>query len=185
MKKKNHKKNLIVITILIILVLSIYYAEGDRIKYLKTEIGSHSSELATEQNELDAKIDNLNLIRGVYQENISEFNELKTGDKYHLHDPIYEEVLNFIERDDSSSAREMIDSAKSQGIRCAYVLVYAGSFGSYPIVGFNTIENGMVYFEDGTDYQVIPEIGKTYTSCVVGNPYLPSYTSITDILAIW
>lgn len=183
MKKKSHKKSLIVITILIILTLSIYYVEGERIKYLKTEVASHTLELDIKQNELDTKRDYLDTIRAEYQENISEFNELKTGDKYHLHYPLYEEVLNFIEQDDSS-LREMIDNAKSQGIRCAYVLIYTGS-GEYPVIGFNTIDNGMVYFEDGTDYQVIPEIGKTYTSCVVGDPYLPSYTVITDILTIW
>jgi len=183
MKKKNHIKILVIFTILIIFTLSIYYFQGGGIKYLKTEIASRSSELDTKQSEFSAKAGYFNIIKAKYQENTSELNKLEIGDKYHLHDPIYEEVLNFIEQDDSS-LREMIDNAKNQGIRCAYVLIYTGS-GQYPIIGFNTIDNGMVYFEDGTDYQVIPEIGKTYTDCVVGNPYLPSYTLITDILFIW
>jgi len=201
MKKKISTKILVGITALVIFLLMLYYGEENIIKSFNSEISSRSLELSTKTDELNSARDNLSLISANLQENISEYNELKSGDKYHLHDPIYEELLNFIENDYSSNDREVIDNAKSQGIRCAYVMVYVGGLtissmdgsvsssiggGMHTLVGFNTVDQGMIYFETGTDYQVIPIVGQDYTDCVVGNPYMSGiFDNITDILVIW
>jgi len=109
-------------------------------------------------------------------------------------------VVNFIKSDDSKTIEALIEKAKKQGLRCAYVeveivgsprVVLLGETSPseyYPVVGFNTIDKGMVYFEPVTDYRVFPEIGKKYVDCVEGKPYLPPILvndTITDILIIW
>ena len=62
------------------------------------------------------------------------------------------------------------------------------SRGVYYLVGFNTVDEGMVYYEATTDYRVFPEIDKKYVDCVEGNPYASSLITndeIIDILIIW
>ena len=57
------------------------------------------------------------------------------------------------------------------------------SFGAYYIVGFDTIDEGMIYFEPGTDYMLTPEIGKTYISCFEEQIYtIGICDTIEDIL---
>jgi hypothetical protein len=164
----------------------------DDISDTLTEIDSKNEQIRLtkihiddKQNEINSTTEYLNLKESQLEKNGSELKQLKSGDKYHLHNPIFKEVEEFILKDYSTNELASVENAKNQGIRCAYVLVYVDSSGMYPLVGFNTLDKGMVYFETKTDYRVIPEIGKSYTSCVVGNPYASSVDSITDILAIW
>ena len=113
-----------------------------------------------------------------------------------------EEVTNFLREDKTDSneyvvdtyvcshfARDVNTNADSQGIRCAYVDVrYPDS--AHAIIAFNTIDNGLVYFDPSTDDRVRPIMGKEYWRCIEPKPGYyyekPSFDdTIVDILVIW
>jgi hypothetical protein len=94
--------------------------------------------------------------------------ELKLSDNYNLHNPTYNEADNFMKNDDSNKISDVINNAKSQGLRCAYVTVNFDDGYHLGLIGFETRDEGMVYFEYVNDFQVIPEIGKEYANCIVG-----------------
>jgi hypothetical protein len=81
------------------------------------------------------------------------------------------------------------NNAEQAGYRCAYVeLRYVGS--GHAIIAFDTIDQGLVYFEPQSDERVIPEIGKRYYQCVIPRPgysyEAPDFDdTIRDILVIW
>jgi len=123
------------------------------------------------------------------QENTSKLQELKSGDKYHLHDPLWSEVLEFLHYNEETDIQKMIDDAKNQGLRCAYVEVIM-ELGVFELLGFNTLDYDMVYLEYDTYYLVYPEIGLYYFDCVEDLPYghsIPEYNDmmITKILVMW
>lgn len=178
--------------------LLIYYVEGEFNKSIKAEIITDSFKLIEVEYEQNVTKQYLNLIQNHLAENNSKLSQLKSGDIYHLHDPTKQEVINFIDSYGTASLKNLIDTAKSQGIRCAYVLAYTSGLtvvgenspivggGSYPLIGFDTLDYGMIYFEAETQYQVEPKIGKGYTYCVVGEPYFPGvFDTISDIIIIW
>ena len=112
----------------------------------------------------------------------------KPGDTYQLHDPIFSDVTQFTSNDTSVNITLELHHAKEQGIQCAYVVVQiiSSSNGEYELIGFNTVDEGMVYFEPTTDYQVFPVIGHRYNDCVQGAPYSsPFDDTITSIVEIW
>ena len=80
-----------------------------------------------------------------------------------------------------------VHNAKKHGIRCAMVVMYFdGSDTGHAIVGFNTVDRGMVYFEIGTDYSVSPNVGKKYGDCLDGDLDNEIYNDvIIDIIHIW
>jgi hypothetical protein len=139
------------------------------------------------------------------QQNISELEKLRSGDNYSLHDPTYNEVLNFIENDKTNEKNYIEDvfdceqfsqqvnaNAENIGIRCAYVIIYFyDTDAGHGIIGFNTVDQGMVYVEPQTDEWVenLKEGNDYWTDCLVpkGNYYYedsPNDT-IKEILLIW
>lgn len=201
MKKKNPKLILVFLAALIVVLFLIKYAEGEMISSIDYKIEKSLLNLTLEQSNVKSAINNLNNANMKLQENQTMLNNLKLGDDYYLHDPTYKEVMEFLKSNSCSSEKEMIEKAKIKGIRCAYVMVYVGgisiaevnggdtiSFGGgmYPLIGFNIVDRGMMYYEVNTEYQVMPVVGQDYTNCVVGDPYLPGINdTITDILEIW
>jgi len=134
-----------------------------------------------------------------------EIENLRTGNKYELHDPTYNEVASFIASDTTDEipfdfdtfdcenyVLEINNNAEDQGIRCSMVVMYFdGSDTGHAIVGFNTVDRGMVYVEPQTDDWVENlEIGNDYwTECVVPKPgYVYNeepYDTINEILIYW
>jgi len=58
------------------------------------------------------------------------------------------------------------------------------------MIAFNTIDEGLVYFEPATDERVRPFVGKRYYQCIEPRPgyYYPPPLyddTINDILVIW
>ena len=120
-----------------------------------------------------------------------------------MHNPTYHEVLNFIDDDEtnkipydeetfvcSNYAQILNDNAENKGIRCAMIDLYFEN-SAHQIIGFNTIDYGMVYFESQSDERVDNiDIGNDYwTECVVtGSGYYyeddPDDT-ITSYLIYW
>jgi hypothetical protein len=124
------------------------------------------------------------------------------GHGYNIQDPTYRQAVEFLREDDTDQneftddayvcshfARDLCNSAESQGIRCAYVgLIYAD--GGHAIIAFNTIDQGLVYFDPQSDDEANPVVDKHYYECIVpksGYYYeQPDYDdTILDILVIW
>jgi hypothetical protein len=212
-KEKNNRSTLkkISVILVVILILSFVFVNGHitlnkLYDDLVNEIKNLQNDLKeTGENLNDSKLE-LNLLNSNYEnktenlnENLTEIESLKSGNEYQLHDPLYDEVITFIDSDNSEDERILTEKAKTQGINCAFVVVnIVGSNivivgedpegASYSLAAFNTLDEGMVYFEAQTDYRVSPEIGKKYTDCVEGKPYWSDFMvndTITDILLIW
>jgi len=147
------------------------------------------------ENELLASDKNLNTVQNELsnienslQQKTLELENLQSGNEYELHDPLYEEVISFIENDTSPNTNQTIENAKKQGLRCALVEIIMGwQLYMYERIAFETVDNGTIYYETDKDYQIIPEMGKKYLDCVVGRPYeYETFDStIVDILKIW
>ncbi|MBN2240264.1 MAG: hypothetical protein JW712_10860 [Dehalococcoidales bacterium] len=127
------------------------------------------------------------------------------GHGYTLKDPTYAEAVSFLRSDLTSEnvydetgygiyvcshfSRDTCNNAEDAGYRCALVeLRYLTS--GHSIIGFNTIDRGMVFFEPQTDEVVIPVTGKRFYQCVLPSPGTfydePEYDdTIMDILVIW
>lgn len=141
-----------------------------------------------------------------YSEGYNQGLEAGTGHGYTLRDPTYEEAVAFMEEDKTSDneyddsdygvyvcshfARDVCNNAEAEGLRCAIVhLIYAEGAG-HAIVAFDTIDEGLVYFEAITDEKTNPEVGKRYYKCIETRPgfyYLPPEQddTIMDILVTW
>ena len=84
----------------------------------------------------------------------------------------------------------MCNNAEAEGLRCAIVhLVFPGTTG-HAVIAFDTIDEGLVYFEAISDERANPEVGKRYYKCIVpreGYYYpKPEYDdTIMDILVTW
>jgi len=113
-----------------------------------------------------------------------ELDLLKQGDKYSMHDPTYSEVVNFIAVDDTNTneyvpdvftcinfAQGVNNNAESIGIRCCVIHVEFET-NAHALIGFNTIDKGMVYVEPQSDEWVENfEVGNDYwTECIVPEP---------------
>jgi hypothetical protein len=141
-----------------------------------------------------------------YSEGYNQGLEAGTGHGYTLRDPTYEEAVAFMKKDKTSDneydysdygvyvcghfARDVCNNAEAEGLRCAIVhLIYAEGAG-HAIVAFDTIDEGLVYFEAITDERTNPEVGKRYYQCIEARPgyyYLPPEQddTIMDILVTW
>ncbi len=131
--------------------------------------------------------------------------EAGLGHGYTLKDPAYEEVITFLRQDKTDENRYIEDdygvyvcshfvrdvgnNAEEAGLRSAFVeLRY--SDGGHSIIAFDTIDEGLVYFDVQSDDRVRPVIGKRYYQCIEPEPGYyytrPSYDdTIKDILVIW
>ena len=131
--------------------------------------------------------------------------EVGLGHGYTLKDPTYEAVITFLGQDNTDEneyiegiygvyvcshfARDVGNNAEEAGLRSAFVeLRYLD--GGHAIIAFDTIDEGLVYFDVQTDERVRPVVGKRYYQCIEPKPGYyytrPSYDdTIKDILVIW
>jgi hypothetical protein len=193
MGKKNVKASIILIVFIVLLATvpaGGYYILNQSYSELKHEKQNLENELEITLDQLnDSNVElsqletEIEQYESSLQENISRLQPLKSGDECHLHDPVWSEVLEFLESNEDTDIKKMIDNAKKQGIRCAYVNAV------YELLGFNTLDYGMVYLEPATYYLVYPEIGANYFNCVYEQPYESSLSedeyTITEILVMW
>ena len=124
------------------------------------------------------------------------------GHGYTIQDPTYKQVTKFLKEDRTDKknykegiyvcshfARDVCNNAENEELRCAYVgLIYPE--GGHAIIAFNTIDEGLVYFDPQSDEEATPIIGKRYYKCVEPKPGYyyeePDYDdTIMDILVIW
>lgn len=146
--------------------------------YSKLEIEKQglSNELSSTQTELNEALQNL-------QENITQLEEARSGNKYEMHDPTYQEVYTFIALDKTDQipydedtfncmdyATMINNNAEGKGIRCCVIyLDFKDSAYSHSIIGFDTTDSGMLYYEPQSDERVMNlKVGNDYwTECVI------------------
>lgn len=179
-----------------------------------TELSVTRDELLVSKNKLQYTTDRLSSMEAelqVTKDSLSsveaELQAFKTrpaiqSGALRLHNPSFEEVTSFLAEDEtnfnqyvedeyicSHFVRDVNNNAESQGIRCACVLIYFPDR-AHAIMAFDTVDEGMVYFDAVTDERVRPVIGKKYWQCIEsGQGYhyeKPSYDdTIEDIIVIW
>jgi hypothetical protein len=140
-----------------------------------------------------------------YEEGYDEGIEDGLGHGYTLRDPTYKQAVSFLRRDKTDKneyiedtygiyvcshfARDVCNNAEAEGLRCAFVeLRY--SDGGHSIIAFDTIDEGLVYFDAITDEKTNPVVGKRYYKCIEPKPGYyygePDFDdTIMDILVIW
>jgi hypothetical protein len=168
---------------------------------LRSELESTQSYLADVEAELQLTNDNLANVEAELADTKDRLDAVE-ADALHLHNPTYEEALDFLERDRTDAneyiegeyvcshfAADVNNNAEKQGIRCALVDVRFPDSG-HAIIAFETTDEGLVYFEPLTDDRVRLVIGKRYYRCIEPEPgYIyskPSFNdTIEDIVVIW
>jgi len=140
-----------------------------------------------------------------YEDGYAEGIEAGAGHGYTLRDPTYKEAVTFLRGDRTDKnkyvedtygvyvcshfARDVCNNAEAEGLRCAFVeLRY--SEGGHSIIAFDTIDEGLAYFDAITDERVKPVVGERYYQCIeprAGYYYVkpPFDDTIMDILVIW
>jgi len=168
---------------------------------IKSELKSTQSHLLSTESELQSTNNYLLNIKTELEETKTRLANLQVG-AYNLHNPTFDEVIEFLEKDQTDQneyvegeyvcthfVRDVNNNAERQGVRTAIVLLTFPQQ-SHAIVGFNTVDKGMVYFDAITDDRVRPVIGKEYWRCVEprnGRHYTkPEFDdTIEDIIIIW
>ena len=178
------------------------------ISSLQTTVEDQASELAAAQDELQtikAELqgteESLSTVEDELEANALKLSAIQT-DPFNLHNPTFEEALDFLTEDRTDSneyteptyvcthfARDVNDNAESLGIRCAYVDIRY-SQQAHAIIAFDTIDEGLVYFEPASDERVRPVIGEAYWQCIEPSPGYryekPLFDdTIMDIVVIW
>ena len=124
------------------------------------------------------------------------------GHGYTLKNPTYRGAVAFLRRDSTDGnnfiedgyvcshfARDVCNNAEAAGLRCAFISLRYPD-GGHAIIAFETVDEGLIYFDPQTDEEVKPVIGKRYYQCVEPKPGYyyeePSFDdTIKDILVIW
>ena len=140
-----------------------------------------------------------------YEEGYDEGIQAGSGHGYTLRDPTYKQAVAFLKRDKTDEneyvedthgvyvcshfARDVCNNAEAEGLRCAFVsLIY--SEGGHALIAFDTVDEGLVYFDAITDERAKPVVGERYYQCIEPRPgyyYVePEFDdTIMDILVIW
>ena len=127
--------------------------------------------------------------------------EAGLGHGYTLRDPTYIEAVAFLREDKTDSneyntdtyncshfCRDVINNAEQQGLRAAIVLIQfpiSTSSAGHSVIAFNTIDEGMIYFEPQYDDRVKVTIGESFAE--INNYQKPPSAddTIDDIIIIW
>ena len=176
---------------------------SNELKEATAKLNSNESVLRSLENRLNSVNNQLSTTEFNLNNVDSELAYLRTGGRFNLHDPTYSEVISFLARDRTDSntyssssytctyfSKDVNNNAEKQGIICAYVEVDFPSIG-HAVVGFNTTDGGLVYFEPQHDVRAKLVIGKRYYQCLENIPgYLPwtapDYDdTIKEIICYW
>jgi len=183
MIKKPKKKKILTLTTIIALavVLNILITGINNI------VLSETHETREEIKHYETK---LTSIKKSVNQNRSILNESKKGNSYKLHNPLLEEVNDFLTNEYNTNASIVISNAKNKGLRCAYVQVIISELLIVrELIGFNisNSDDDMKYYEIKNHYQIEPAIGLNYSECFIsGELDDPIYNQkIRDIITIW
>jgi len=181
-----------IITIIVIGILAMFFifkisgviSELEReTQNLQSELNNEKNNLKNTNHQLTQTQNDINQVTKNLEKTNSYLEKLRSGSRYTLHDPLYSEIHNFLSSDQTNKkpydddtfncanyAQEVNNNAENQSIRCAFVAVNL-SEESHALVGFNTTDRGLVYFEPQNDYEVKLQTGKDYWADCVVPPY--------------
>lgn len=177
----NKKKTLEIITIIAVAliinlsIISLNYTLSNDLKNTNSVLEHYEEKLSKTQES--------------YEKNQSILGNLTEGDEYLLHNPLRYELNDFLENENNTNASTVVNNAKKEGLRCAYVQVIIGEMLLLKeLIGFNVSgEKNMSYYEIKTHHQIEPIIGINYSECfVTGELDDQVYNKrIRDIVTIW
>ncbi|MBI2918996.1 MAG: hypothetical protein HYY01_13535 [Chloroflexi bacterium] len=111
--------------------------------------------------------------------------------------PTYADAVQFLKADqtdrnkydfDTYNCRDfsadVLRNADALGIRAAFISIRL-SQGSHAVVGFETVDRGMVYFEPQTDKEVVLPVGESYLRANGYKPLPDRDDTITRVTVIW
>ena len=170
---------------------------------VEAELFTTRAELETAEIELNRTEEFVESLEATLSNLQVNYDRLTTGYGYVLRDPSYQEMKDFLARDETSRqeyvpgeytcvdfAKDVKANAAEEGIRCVYVIIEYRGGGGHAIVAFDTTDRDLVYVEPQFDWEVEPEIGKRYHQCVIPPTHYrmesPDYDdTITRIIVIW
>ena len=109
---------------------------------------------------------------------------------YFLYNPTYDEVMTALGKSEMGSAQAILDYAKVNGVRAAYVRVpiarpaTEGRVYLYQLVAFETVDKGLIMIEPRSHREVKAEVGKSYSQ-LNGFPASPYDDTITKVTVVW
>jgi len=109
---------------------------------------------------------------------------------YFMYNPTYDEMMMALTRSEMDSAQTILDYAKANGIRAAYVRVpiarpaSEGRIYLYQLVAFETVDRGLVIIEPRSHREVKVEAGKSYSQ-LNGFPVSQYDDTITKVTMVW
>ncbi len=170
-KKSNFQKITFIISVLLILLL--IFQSYNNFYIQKKEISKLNKSISKMKDILNIKNESQKSLFDI-------INNLDSGDKKTLHDPSFEETYNLIVEDETDKneynetnyncvyySRDTNNNIEKKGIRCAYVEINTNGPTPHAIIGFQTTDKGLVFFEPQTDKNVTLRIGKDYwTECL-------------------
>ena len=175
-------------------------AQGD-LTELESELQGVAEDLADESAELQSTQSSLSDMEAELEVTKARLLAIES-DAFHLHNPTFEEALDFLDKDRTDShdyiegeyvcshyAADVNNNADEKGIRCAMVDIRFPD-SAHAAIAFETVDEGLVYFDPITDDRVRPVIGKRYYKCIEPEPGYkyerPSFNdTIEDIVVIW
>lgn len=178
---------------------------------LKNEVASVNNNIESADNQVAVITEDINSLQIKLDENLSEIDLLRNGARYESHDPTYSELIDFLAEDLTNKnkyiedvyvcrhfATEVNNNAEKIGLRCAYVGVNFTGLEPHALVGFNTTDRGMIYYDaqifsvnnggtetqTGSNWRVDLEIGKDYFADCVKVPYNRYYPHNPDCIIV-
>ncbi len=122
---------------------------------------------------------------------------LKEASGYNLHNPSYQEMMDFLSEDTTNSipyvtneymctdyAAQVNNNAEAKGIRCAIVYILNKESIGHTIVAFQTTDRGLLFVEPQYDRVVKLVIGQSYSKLNNFSPQ-PNDDTIDRYLIIW
>ena len=173
----------------------------EELSTMRSEWQATKSSLANMGDELQGTRNRLSTVETELEATKARLSAIQT-DALNLHDPTLVEAIRFLVKDKTSAnkyieeeyvcthfARDVNNNAESQGIRCAFIDIRFPE-SAHAVIAFDTIDEGMVYFDPQHDERVVPVIGKEYWRCIQPRPDYyykkPAYDdTIRDIIVIW
>lgn len=163
-------------------VVAFQTMEIDEYAAEKSDLEENLSEMTNERNSLLFEVSSLDENLTYYCQYYDWY--MNESGIYKLHDPTFYEAIKFMREDQTEDLEyqeiifecdeyaEMVNNnAEQAGIRCCYVTLEFDD-SAHSIIGFNTTDQGMVYFEPQSDERVkYLYVNQDYwTDCVIPEP---------------
>jgi len=164
----------LVIVLILVASLSVLYTWTEFIEKKNQVISTlEDNIMQLEYNLSDVENELFNL-EEIVDEKQSTIELYQNGSRFEQHNPTYNEVIDFIKNDKTNEkeytdeytclefACETNNNAENLGIRCYIVEITFNEF-AHAIIGFPTIDKGMIYIE--------PQSDEFVENLVIGNDY--------------